>query len=237
MSKVWIFAVVVLVLVAAVPARVDAQLFNERFDTYVTGSMIAGQGGWETWDNNAGANTPVVSTQAYSLPNSLQIGGAADVVHRFTTPVAGTGVWFARTWVFVPSTSVGVSYFIMLNTYAPLSPPYNWSAQVAFCRTGCSGGAVAGMVTSLGGSEVTATATIPLILDAFIEIRAVINLTTNRYQLLYNGVQFYDQPWTILAPVRIQCIDLYSNNSTNMFMDNVWLDQTLPVEGMSFTVE
>ena len=39
------------------------------------------------------------------------------------------------------------------------------------------------------------------------------------------------------APLRIQAIDLFSNASSNTFMDNVWLDPTLPVEGMSFTVE
>jgi len=80
-------------------------------------------------------------------------------------------------------------------------------------------------------------ATTPLIMNQFVEIRAQVNLTTNQYQLFYNGVLFETQPWVVAAPLRIQAMDLFSNNSTQTFMDNVWLDPTLPVEGMSFSVE
>jgi hypothetical protein len=233
MSKLWILPV--LVLVAAVPARVDAQFFDEHFDTYATGSTIAGQGGWETWDNNPAANTTVVSTQSFTPPNSLLISGTADIVHQFTGVTSGT--WYAKTMVFIPSTQTGESWFILLNTYAP-GGPYNWSAQVVFCRTGCTtAGVVPGMVTSIGGSEITVVGTTPLILNQWVEIRAQVNLTTNQYQVFYNGVQFYNQPWTVTAPLRIQAVDLFSNGTSPTFMDNVWLDPTVPVEGMSFTVE
>lgn len=237
MSKLWIPAVAAAVCVAALPARVEAQFFNETFDTYATGSTIAGQGGWETWDNAPGANTTVVSTQSFTPPNSLLIGGAADIVHQFVGVTSGT--WHARTKVFIPSTQVGESWFILLNTY--VSGVHNnpdWSAQVVFCRTGCSTtNVVPGMVTSIGGGEITVVGTIPLILDQWTEIHAQINLTTNRYQLFYNSVQFYDQPWVLTAPARLQAVDLFSNGSTSTFMDNVWLDPTVPVEGMTFSIE
>ena len=232
MSKLWILAVVFFVM--ALPARVDAQFFFETFDSYVPGSMIAGQGGWETWDNNPAANATVVNTQSFSPSNSLRITGASDIVHTFNIT---TGIWYAREWVFIPATQVGESFFILLNTYVPGGPD-NWSAQVVFCRTGCTtAGAVPGMVTSLGGSEITVVGTIPLITNQWVEIRARIDLGLNRYQLFYNNVQFYDQPWTVAAPARLQAIDLFSNGSTDTFMDSVEIDPTFPVTGTSFSVE
>jgi hypothetical protein len=235
MSKLWILAVVSCVM--ALPARVEAQFFHETFDTYVTGSTIAGQGGWETWDNNPAANTTVVSTQSATPPNSLLIAGASDIVHQFTGVTSG--IWHAKAKVFIPSTQVGESFFILLNSYVSGNPGLdNWSAQVVFCRTGCTtANAVPGMVTSLGGSEVTVVGTTPLITDQWTEIHAQINLTTNQYQLFYNGVQFYNQPWTVAAPLQLQAMDLFSNGSTNTFMDEIYLDPTVPVEGMSFSVE
>jgi len=235
MSKLWFLAVAVFVGAAALPASVDAQVLDDRFDTYANGSPIAGQGGWETWDNNPTANTTVTNQQAFSTPNSLLITGAADIVHQFTGVTAGT--WYVKTFVRIPSTQTGESFVILLNTYAP-GGPYNWSAQVAFCRTGCSTTNVqAGMVSSLGGSEVTTTGYAPMLLDQWVELRFVINLATNQYQIFYNGTQFYSAAWTQTAPVRIQAIDLFSNASTNTFMDNAWLDTTLPVTGTGFSIE
>ena len=234
MNKLWVLAG--LLCVAAVPARVDAQFFYDSFDTYVTGSTIAGQGGWETWDNDPNANTTVVTTQKFSPPNSLLISGTADIVHTFPNVITGT--WHARAWVYVPSTQTGESWFILLNTYVSGPGADNWSAQVVFCRTGCTtAGVVAGMVTSIGGSEITAVGTTPLIMDQWVEIRAAVNLTTNTHQIFYNGVQFYSQPWTIAAPVRIQAMDLFSNGSSPTFMDGAWLDQTFPVKGTGFSIE
>lgn len=235
MRKLWFLGVGVWLL--ALPARVDAQFFDEKFDTYTAGSMIAGQGGWETWDNDPNVNAPVVNTQSFSPPNSLQIGGVSDIVHQFTGVTSG--IWYAKARIRIPSTQTGEAFFILLNTYVSGQVNLdNWSAQVCFCRAGCTTpGAVAGMVTSLGGTEVTTVGTIPLILDQFVEIKAVINLNTNRYQLFYNNVQFYDQPWTITAPVRLQAMDLFSNNTSPTHYDNVWLDTTVPVTVMHFEVE
>ena len=242
MTKIPILAAAAAVCVAALPARVEAQFFNEHFDTYATGSMIAGQGGWETWDNNPAANTTVVSTQAASAPNSLLTTGASDIVHQFAGVTSG--IWHAKVKVFIPSTQTGESWVILLNTYVPNvhNGALDWSSQVVFCRTGCTtAGVVPGMVTSIGGSEVTVVGTTPLLLDQWTELHAQINLTTNQYQLFYNGVQFYNQPWTVTAPVRVQAVDLYAGApgapSSPTFMDDVWLDPTVPVEGMTFSVE
>jgi hypothetical protein len=233
MSKVWILAAVTCML--SLPSKADAQPFFETFDSYAVGSQICGQGGWQCWDNNPAANTTVVNTQSFSPSNSLLVAGTADVVHSFTG--IDTGVWFAREWVFIPSTQTGESWFILLNTYAP-GGPNDWSQQIVFCRTGCTtAGVVPGMVSAIGGSENTVVGTTPLILNQWVEIRVRMDFTLNQQQVFYNGVQFYNAPWTITAPVRLQTIDLFSNGSSNTFMDSVQIAQTVPVVGTSFSVE
>jgi hypothetical protein len=235
MRKLWFLALAVWVV--ALPARVDAQdgqFFLDTFDTYATGSTIGGQGGWEPWDLNPLADTIVTNAQSFNPPNSLLISGTADVVHQFTGVTSG--IWYARAFVFIPSTHDGESWFILLNQYTP-GGPNNWSAQVVFCRVNCTtAGAIPGMVASLGGSDVGGTGTIPLILDQWVEIRAQVNLTANTYQLFYGGVQFENSTWTITGSQALAAMDLFSNGANQSFMDHAWVDQTAPVEAMSFSV-
>ena len=230
-----LFLAVAVCVVAALPARVDAQFFTDSFDTYVTGSNIAGQGGWETWDNNPGANSTVVSTQAFNAPNSLLVANTADIVHQFAGVTSGT--WHARAMVYVPSTQEGETFFILMNTYAvgTHNNP-DWSAQVVFCNINCLGNGIPGTVFNLGGGEVGGGGNIPLVLDAWVELRAQIDLTNNQYQLFYGGQLFETQQWTLTNPLQLQAIDLFSNGSTVSFMDLVWVDTTAPVNLMMFSV-
>ena len=247
MRKLWALPFVVL-SVAALPSRVEAQPFpfDDRFDTYVTGSTIAGQGGWQTWDNNPAADTIVTAAQSLTPPNSLLIAGVganqADIVHTFTG--VDTGTWHAKVMTYVPSTQTGTLMFILLNTYVSGAGADNWSAQVALCRVApCGsipGGApiVPGMVTNVGGSGVIGGGTTPLILDAWVNLRVTINFAANQYQVFYNNVLFDTRTWFVAPGVnRLQAMDLYSFDSSQSYMDNTWLDTTVPVEAMSFTVE
>jgi len=234
MRKLWFLAVAVCAF--ALPARVDAQFFSDSFDTYATGSTIAGQGGWETWDNNPAADTTVVSTQAFNPPNSLKDDGAADIVHQFAGITSG--VWHARTMTYIPSTQEGEMFFILLNTYVvgTHNNP-DWSAQVVFCNINCLGNGLPGSVFSLGGGEVGGGGSLPLILDAWVEIRAQIDLNNNMYQLFYGGQLFETQQWTITNPVQFQAMDLFSNGSTESYQDLAWVDTSAPVSLQLFSVE
>jgi hypothetical protein len=244
MRTAWFLAVAV--WAATLPARVEAQFFTDNFDTYTTGSTIAGQGGWVTWDNNPLANTIVTNAQSFTTPNSLLIAGVganqADIVHTFTG--VDTGTWHARVRTYVPSTQTGTLMFILLNTYVSGAGTDNWSAQVAFCRVAPCGvipnGApiVPGMVTNVGGSGVIGGGTTPLILDTWVDLRVTINFAANQYQVFYNNVLFDTRTWFVAPGVnRLQAMDLYSFDSSQSYMDNAWLDTTVPVEVMSFTVE
>jgi len=234
MRKLWFLAAAVCV-VGALPARVDAQFFSDSFDTYVTGSTIAGQGGWETWDNNPAADTTVVSTQAFNPPNSLFVAVNADIVHQFAGVNSGT--WFARAMVYIPSAQEGEAFFILMNTYVVGTHNLpDWSAQVVLCNINCLGNGIPGSVFSLGGGEVGGGGSIPLILDAWVELRAQIDLTGNQYQLFYGGQLFETQQWTLTNPLQLQAMDLFSNGSTESYMDLAWVDTTAPVNLMMFSV-
>jgi hypothetical protein len=226
----------VAVCAVALPASAG-EFFSDSFDTYVTGSQIAGQGGWVTWDNNPGADTTVVATQAFNPPNSLNVSGAADIVHTFAGVTSG--VWHARAMVYIPSTQQGEAFFILMNTYVPNNHNngLDWSAQVVFCKTACLGNGIPDSVFNLGGSEVGGGGSIALIPDAWVEIRAQIDLTNNQYQMFYGGQLFDTQQWTLTAPLRLEAMDLFSNGSTESYMDLAWVDTTAPVNLQMFSVE
>jgi hypothetical protein len=221
MRKLWFLAVVV--WLAAVPARVDAQFFSDNFDSYVTGSQLAGQGGWELWDLNPAADATIVDTQAFDPPNSVEISGTTDIIHQFTGVTSGT--WTLRLFTYIPSTQSGESFVILLNAYEHgIHNLADWSSQVVFCVTGCLGNGVEGMVASIGGGEVPGGGLTPLILDQWVELRAVVDLDANQYQLFYNGRLFETQQWTITGAMALDTIDFFSNGSTATFIDQVWLD-------------
>jgi hypothetical protein len=81
--------------------------------------------------------------------------------------------------------------------------------------------------------------TLPVILNQWVEVRAEIDLGAN-VATIYYGVyqlashQYYD-PATGVAEVK--AFDLYSDSSSESYMDNLWLDTTIPVELQSFGIE
>lgn len=242
MRKLWFLAVAVCLI--ALPASVDAQglkssqgaFFFDPFDSYATGSQLGGQGGWEMWDLNPLAQATVVSTQAFSPPNSVLITGTTDIIHQFTG-VTG-GVWWVSVFVYIPSNQTGESWVILLNTYEHgIHNLPDWSAQVVFCRTNCTtAGAQPGFVSSIGGGEVGGGGLAPLLLDQWTELRARIDFGANEYQLFYNGVLFETQQWTVTGALALDTIDLFSNGSSDTFMDHVLVDPTVPVELMDFSI-
>ena len=234
MKRFWILAVGVLVF--ALPATVDAQFFVDDFDSYAAFTLIAGQGGWETWDNNPAWDTHVSPLQSFSSPNSLYVADAADIVHQFSG--VNSGVWYAKAQAYVPSFQTGELWFILLNTYAPGGSNNNWSVQVVMCQSGCTtAGAVAGQVVNIGGTDVPGTGSAPLMTDQWVEIIVEVDFNLAIYTLYYDGVQIDQQIWTTTGLNEIQAMDLFSNGSSESYVDNIWLDTTVPVELMSFTID
>src|SRR5262245_14456155 len=55
------------------PAALGLAQFADSFDTYVTGSVLNGQGGWQQWDSAPNTTTVASNTYAHSTPNSASI--------------------------------------------------------------------------------------------------------------------------------------------------------------------
>jgi hypothetical protein len=219
------------VALVALPGVVQAQFFFDNFDSYAAGSFISGQGGWETWGGDPGANTQVVNNFSYSAPNSLGLSGAADIVHQFAGVNSGT--WYAKVQTYVPSSQTGDLYFIALNRYdgsCAAAGACDWSVQVRMTATD-------GLVANEGGSSNVGSATLPLLTNQWAEIVVEANITGNTYSVYYNGTFMETLPWTVTGDLNLACFDLFSNASTESYMDDVWLDTTIPVELQSFDAE
>jgi len=223
--KFWcMIGVAVLVLVA--PATVQAQLFFDNFDSYAPGSSIIGQGGWDGWDGG-GWDAFVTTDQAFSPPNSLNVGGTADVVQQFAGVSGGT--WYARVKTYVPSGQQGDLFFIILDEYAH-GGPYHWAVQVRLSAS-------EGVVENMGGTDVPGGGIVSIITDQWVEIMVECYLATNQYAVSYGGEFLDAQAWTVEGQLAIAAFDLFSDGSSDAYMDDVWLDTTIPVELMSFSVE
>lgn len=224
----WMIGAVVLAMTVAVPAQ--AQFFADNFDAYASGSGIIGQGGWEGWDASPAADAMVVSTYSYSSPNSLAVSGAADVVHQFVGVSAGT--WYAKVWTYVPSNQTGNLYFIILDTYNH-GGPYNWAVQLRMS-------AADGVIENQGGSQVPGGGTAALLTDQWVEVVVEINFAANLYTVTYGGSFVDIQQYADTGnggSLNVGAYDLFSDASTESYMDNVWLDTSIPVELQSFDIE
>jgi hypothetical protein len=93
------------------------------------------------------------------------------------------------------------------------------------------------MIFNLGGGEVPGGGSLPLVLDAWVELRVTVDLDANQYQVFYGGQLFDTQQWTLTNPLQLQAFDLFSNGSTESYMDLAWLDTTVPVSLQTFSVE
>ena len=118
-----------LLLAALCFLSIDAGAANffDNFDSYPAGSQMHGLGGWKGWDNFDGAGALLNSSTVNTAPNSVTIEGGSDLVHQFTG--ATSGLWTFSLMQFVPSTSAGDSYIILLNNYTDGGPD-NWSMDV-----------------------------------------------------------------------------------------------------------
>ncbi len=196
--------------------------FTENFDAYANGSMLAPQGGWEIW-YTGGANGIVQNNLSASAPNSLRLQNLTDVVQRFTIT---DGKWEFKIKTYVPSSAppgLGGSV-IMLNQYAG---PDNWSMQIAFNETMFAGSQpLPYMVESQWDGAVR-----PLLLDQWVELRAVIDLDADTWNSWYGGQplgvnlswsnNFFGNP----GITSIACLDLWSNGINPMYFDDISLVQ------------
>lgn len=196
---------------------VNAQSWSDNFDTYTAGASVVGLGGWEEWGPGAGAN--VESAQALSPLNSIDVVGGTDLVHQY--PGVTSGKWVYRTMQYIPSSYVGESYFILLNTYDGVTASYDWSVQVEF-------DAALGIVEGDMGASNNGTADI--VFDTWVEIKVFIDLDNDLTEFFYNGEQVGPAySWTGgvfgagTGALNLGAVDLYANSATSVYYDDMEL--------------
>lgn len=226
-------AIVFLATLLCLPA-VGLADWSENFDAYLPGSQIVGQGGWEQWGPGSGAL--VSDLYSRSPENSLAITGASDVVHQYSGYTSGK--WFYNSWVYIPSTLSGQSYFILLNTYAYPSGPYAWSVQMSFKSLDGKVHCDCGHTTEVIGPD--------YVEDDWSEIRVYVDLDEDWVQIYYEGQLLDDPdvpdhatlgggyPWTEgvfggeANPLNIAAVDLYANSATPVYYDDMSLAPAAP---------
>lgn len=210
-------AVVLLTCLAWMPGRVAGEVVDD-FESYAVGSNLHGQGGWAGWADDPTAGALVSNDFSFSPTQSVKISGASDLVRTFSG--ATNGQWVFSVMQYVPSTSSGTNYVILMNTYRP---PYqasdlNWSVQIQCDMTG------GWVVSDLGGG-----AMLPMIKDRWVEVRCEINLTSNLVSEFYNGQLLSTHAWQGNSGTpglsELQALDLYANNAGPVYYDALSLTE------------
>jgi len=211
--KLLVIGVIFLFLGASATLCVNAKApFTENFDSYTAGTALHGQGGWHGWDNFSTVTGYVSTVQSQSPSNSLEIqwysGTAADMVHEFSDVNSGT--WNVIAHIYVPSTMTGNTFFILMNKY--VNGTHNnqdWSLQLIMSRT-------AGTIADYND----ATKTLPLVTNAWAEIRVEINFATDWEIIYYNDQQLNAKTWssgggTAGGLKNLAAVDLYADSAVS----------------------
>jgi len=195
----------------AVALSVSAAGFSENFDSYTTGSSLHGQGIWQGWDNTPSAGALVSSAFSLSSPNSANITGASDLVGQF--PGISGGLWSFTINQYVPSSSTGNSYFILMNKYTSggVESDYNWSVQIQ------NDMALGRVISDTGGG-----AFLPMVRNAWNTFRFDINFGANSVSEYYNGTLLSTHAWHDGTGANaLAAIDLYANSAGPVYYDNL----------------
>ncbi|MDH3402579.1 MAG: hypothetical protein OES32_18375 [Acidobacteriota bacterium] len=199
--------------------------WSEDFDGYATGMQLHGVGGWKGWDNMPAFGALTSAVQARSVPNSVDILGASDLVHEYFGYTSG--IWTYIAHQYIPSTSAGPSYFILLNTYND-GGPYNWSTQVCFNID-------TGLVIDDVAADCATGTSLPLVYDQWVELRVVIDLDADTQTFYYGGVPLFTDTWTGHVSgggiANIGAVDLFANAATSVFYDDMSLSNEIFADG------
>jgi hypothetical protein len=183
----------------------------DDFECYDVGN-VCGQGAWEPWDLNAAVCGEVSTEQANSGSQSLKVI-ANDGVNAFgddTVQVysgVDSGQWTYRAMSYIPGGSSGISYFILLNTYAHNDPNKFWSVQLILDEA-------LGTVVSDNDGGIAAMQK-----DEWVEIKCHIDLDADTLDIFYGGEQIvFAKCWScgvfgndVGGQAALEAVDLYAN--------------------------
>lgn len=197
------------VAVAALALTARAASSSDDFEGYAVGSNLHGQNGWRGWDNNASAGAVVSSAFSFDGTQSVNITGGSDLVQSFTGVNSGQYTFSIRQ--YVPSTSTGTSFFILMNKYKDkgVDADYNWSVQI---QNNMGTGKI---VSDIGGG-----ATLNMVKNQWVEYRFLIDLGANSVSEYYNNTLLSTHPWQDGTGANaLAAIDLYANTAGPVYYD------------------
>jgi hypothetical protein len=223
---------------ATLTGAARAQSWADDFDAYSHGDAVEMAGaanGWESWSSGIGTSTVTAlppAPTASSLPNSLCNEPGADTVLNYTRlprhPTSGQWRFSGKVWH--GSGYLGRHYWIMLNTYN-FGGPFSWSVQTYFDGT-------QGIVDCDCNFQNDPNGPRALVRDAWVPIRAEIDLDGDGVDVFYNGASLtagQQYPWTggpfgvSSGILEIQALDLYPDVpghpvTTTMYYDDLLLE-------------
>lgn len=191
----------------------------DDFESYSIGS-IHGQGGWEGWTGIAGAAGSVTTAVASSGTKSLRLIAGNDTVRPFSGVTSGK--WTLSIEQYIPSTSSGSHWTILLNRYPN---NLNWSVQTLADLS-------QGLIGEFDGSGGTGQhgVTLQLVKDAWIPLRYEIDLDANSVSAYYNNTLMGTHPWQYNGVNALAAIDLYPDEGSGtiqvgpVYYDNLRLE-------------
>lgn len=203
----------------AVGLMAQAGSVFDDFESYALGSNIHGQDSWKGWDNVASAGGTISSAFAASGSQSVSVSGASDLVRTFSG--IENGQYTVSLKQYVPSTSSGTSYLILLNRYQDLGP-YDWSVQI-------QGQIDLGKIVSDFGET-----SVNMVKDAWVEYRFDIDLFSNTVTEYYNGSVLSTHEWRDMSSAdgrdALQALDLFANSAGPVYYDDLSV-QLIPEPG------
>jgi hypothetical protein len=206
-----------LALAATLASGASAQ-WSDNFDSYATGSQLHGQGGWKGWFNDPNAGAFTSGAQFASAPNSADIVGGTDLVREYT---ANGGLWRYSGSMYLPTGFTGSTYMILMSNYNDAGTNMHWSVQMLMNGT-------TNQVTDVSPNGGTATPR-ALVRGQWVPFSVDIDLVNDTKVVWYNGGQVLASRWrdaaggTGGATLSLGAVDLYANNASSAFYDNLRL--------------
>ena len=210
----------------ALASSASAQ-YSDGFESYANGSPIEGQGSWGNWDGVNTLYNKVTTTQAATGSNALSIVGSGDPSCAFCSdtvnPLGGpytSGQWVFSCKQYIPNSFGGTTYWIMLNQFAP-GGPYSWSVQVNM-----NGSTLLATPDINGAAVIQGPNSIPIVFDAWVELRAEIDLDADTCLIYYDNQLMGEYTWSIgvstVGVAEIASLDLFpaDNNTGEVFYDD-----------------
>jgi len=196
--------------IAGLSGIASASVFSEDFESYAVGDLH-GKGGWKGWDNTAGATGKISTKFANSGTKSVEVLSSSDLVHEFK--LAG-GKWSFSIMQYIPSGGSGITYFIVLNTYADGGSD-DWSMQTQY---NLATGAITCWHGGLSGAA-------EILFDQWVEIKVLVNLDKNTFEEYYGGTLIASGQWDDNTHGTLQAVDLYGNGASSVYYDDLKIDE------------